>query len=202
MAQRIEPADSLDDFPTPPWAARALFEHVIPDDMANKTCWEPACGRGHMSRVLERQFGGTKSTDIHPYGYGSVHDFTLTGLMKIDGLSWLVTNPPFKLAETFAAIGIAVAQQGVALLVRTVFLESVGRYERLFSKTPPAIVAQFVERVPMVKGRLDGNASTATSYAWLVWRKGWTDGTRLIWIPPCRKALTRDGDYPDNGRLL
>ena len=31
MAQRFEAKDSLDDFPTPPWATRALLEHVIPD---------------------------------------------------------------------------------------------------------------------------------------------------------------------------
>lgn len=29
MAQRYEAADSPDDFPTPPWATRALIEHVI-----------------------------------------------------------------------------------------------------------------------------------------------------------------------------
>ena len=35
MAQRIEAADSPDDFPTPPWATRALIEHVLED----KTGW-------------------------------------------------------------------------------------------------------------------------------------------------------------------
>ena len=44
---------------------------------------------------------------------------------------------------------------GVALLVRTVFIESVGRHERLFSRFKPAFVAQFTERVAMVRGRLD-----------------------------------------------
>jgi hypothetical protein len=29
MAPRIEGRESLDDFPTPPWATRALIEHVI-----------------------------------------------------------------------------------------------------------------------------------------------------------------------------
>jgi hypothetical protein len=28
MAQRIEAADSPDDFPTPPWATRGLMEYV------------------------------------------------------------------------------------------------------------------------------------------------------------------------------
>lgn len=30
MARRVEPADSLDFFPTPPWATRAFCEHVMP----------------------------------------------------------------------------------------------------------------------------------------------------------------------------
>jgi hypothetical protein len=29
MAQRTEPKDSPDDFPTPPWATRALIEHIF-----------------------------------------------------------------------------------------------------------------------------------------------------------------------------
>ena len=29
MAQRAELKNSLDDFPTPPWATRALIEHVV-----------------------------------------------------------------------------------------------------------------------------------------------------------------------------
>ena len=29
MSQRHEDQDSLDYFPTPPWATRALFEHIL-----------------------------------------------------------------------------------------------------------------------------------------------------------------------------
>jgi hypothetical protein len=31
MASRLEPADGLDFFPTPPWATRSLMERVLPD---------------------------------------------------------------------------------------------------------------------------------------------------------------------------
>jgi len=59
MAQRSEASDSLDDFPTPPWATRALLEHVIGDrrNLKKLTCLEPACGAGHMAKVLEEYFG-------------------------------------------------------------------------------------------------------------------------------------------------
>jgi len=79
--------------------------------------------------------------------------------------------------------------------VRTSFIESVGRYRRLFKPYPPALVAQFTERVPMVKGRLDGGATTATSYCWIVWERAAQSHTSLTWIPKCRKRLERPGDY-------
>jgi hypothetical protein len=40
---------------------------------------------------------------------------------------------------------------------------------------PPTKFAQFVEPVPMVKGRLDRKATTAIGYAWLVWEKELAD---------------------------
>ena len=194
MAQRTEGKRSLDDFPTPPWATRALVEHVIDaKPLAQMTCLEPACGRGHMSVALADYFADVHSSDVFDYGFGSVSDFLKA--KPIVPYDWVITNPPFRLAEDFIERSLKIARHGVAMLARTVFIESVGRYERLFKTRPPAIVAQFTERVPMVKGRIDRKASTATGYAWIVWRKQPTKGTRLVWIPACRKALEREGDY-------
>ncbi len=197
MAQRAEAKDSRDDFPTPPWATRALIEHVIAprsDGLENLSCLEPACGAGHMDKVLREYFGETAASDIFDYGYGKVADF-LTAPYAVDSVDWVITNPPFNAAEQFVERARQVARQGVAILARTVFIESVGRYERLFKPTPPACFAQFVERVPMVKGRLDRKASTATGYAWFVWTDGEPRKPELVWIPPCRKGLERDRDY-------
>ena len=83
----------------------------------------------------------------------------------------------------------------VVVLVRTVFLESLGRYERLFNVFPPSYVAQFSERVPIVKGRLDNKATIATGYAWCVWEKGLIGEPCLKWIEPCRKNIERPDDY-------
>src|ERR1019366_5820583 len=184
MAQRIEAQDSLDDFPTPPWATRALIEHVLGGKKRVKShvCLEPACGAGHMAKVLSEYFGKVQAADIHPHGYGDVRDFLGTP-HETNSFDWVITNPPFRLGEDFTSLALKLARRGVAMLTRTVFIESVGRYDRLFSVNPPSHFAQFTERVPMVKGRLDRRASTATGYCW------------LVWIPPCRKALERDDDY-------
>jgi len=203
MAQRVEGKDSLDDFPTPPWATRALIEHVIgPDNVKDLTCWEPACGRGYMAEPLREYFRAVEATDIHDYGYAPVRNF-LKGPIATQSVDWVITNPPFKDAEEFVHRARATARCGVAMLTRTVFIESVGRYERLFSVTPPSVVAQFTERVPMVRGRIDKKASTATGYCWIVWNKA-DDGQppRIAWIPPCRKALERENDYGEPGTLI
>jgi hypothetical protein len=210
MAQRSEAVDSLDFFPTPPWATRALLEHVIPD--AHGIAWEPACGERHMADVLLERFDIVHCSDVYRYGASQeVGSFVGHGpdVAKVPGhVDWVITNPPFNLAVEFAERALAVASHGVAFLVRTAWLESVNRYERLFRDSPPEIIAPFVERVPMVKGRWDPNASTATAYAWFVWRRtdrllpgqigltSWnTGGASLVWIPPdCRRRLTHPDD--------
>lgn len=191
---RIEPRSSLDDFPTPPWATRALMKHVLVSDRFSELeVIEPACGRGYMSEALRGYFSNVYSSDIYDYGYGKVADFLHEDYaVRSD---WLITNPPFKHAEGFIQKGLALTSVGVAVLVRTVFIESVGRYNRLFSKNPPNLIAQFSERVPIVKGRLDRTVSSATGYAWLVWNKKCDFSSKVIWIPPCRSELEFDSDY-------
>lgn len=195
MAQRHEPPDSLDDFPTPPWATRALCEQLGQFwEIENQAVWEPACGRGNMVRPLDEYFERVYGSDIHDYGAGyEVEDFLFPGNAIPGAIDWIITNPPFRLAIEF----YEAAREwdvGVALLCRTVFLEGIHQYHRIFEKHPP-LVMQFVERVPMVRGRLDPKATTATAYTWFVWPQNDHGICPLQWIPPCRRRLERDGDY-------
>lgn len=145
--------------------------------------------------VLEEYFGEVRSSDIYPYGYGEVRDF-LAVPYEAGSVDWVISNPPFRLGEDFIRKALNVAGHGVAMLTRTVLIESIGRFDRLFSKTPPTKFAQFAERVPMVRGRLDKKASTATGYCWLVWEKNArSKQPQVVWVPPCRKSLEREIDY-------
>jgi hypothetical protein len=204
MASRTEALDSLDFFPTPPWATRALCELVLPaygHSLAGARVWEPACGEGHMAEALREYAAEVIASDVHDYGVGAnVGSFVGEGgdvMMSYGcGFDWIITNPPFNLAEDFFARAIIEAR-GLALLVRTTWLESKARYARIFAPTPPSVVAIFSERVPMVKGRWDPNASTATSYAWVAWLPDPRPlRTSLFWIPPGqRRNLTLAADY-------
>jgi hypothetical protein len=196
MARRREPPTALDYFPTPPWATRALFRYALPEVGADPIArvWEPACGEGHMAAVIEEFVTGpVAASDVFDYGFG---------LAPLDFLhdppaacpTWIITNPPFNLACEFTLRALDLATEGVAMLARTQWCEGTARYRALFRDRPPALYAPFVERVPMVKGRWDPEASTATSYAWFVWRQGAPAGARVYWIPPCRRALTQASD--------
>ena len=193
MQQRSEPHDSLDDFPTPPWATRALCERL--GDLSGLTCREPAANRGHMVRPLSEHFARVIASDIHDYGAGfPVKDFLF--LSGTDLVDWTITNPPFRLAEEFIRHAITTSRKGVAVIVRSAFLEGQGRYAALFSKHRPRLILQFAERVVMHKGRLAPEGSTATAYCWIVFAPIPAPFTEFDWIAPCRARLERPGDYP------
>lgn len=228
MARRVEPDDSLDDFPTPPWGTRALIEHVLKPRFLvfrHFIAWDPACNRGYMVRPLQETFGLVHATDVHDYrGHPGGHvqqevldflpvlDFHPAAMFAIERpVHWIISNPPFIVAEQFIKYGYELASCGTAMLVRTSFLESEGRYTRLFKDSPPTIIAQFVERLPMVEGRCHKKKinpktgeiepiTTATSYAWLVWVRG-RRPEPFQWIPPCRAKLERDTDYLEAPRV-
>ena len=93
--QRIEPKDSADNFPTPPWATRALIERYFNDldSLKDLSCLEPACGAGHMSKVLGEFFGEVHSYDAYDYGYGGVRDF-LTYPYQTCARNWRAWSHP------------------------------------------------------------------------------------------------------------
>lgn len=211
MQRRVEAHDSLDDFPTPPWATRALCEFLRdgppsqPLDLMS--CREPAANRGHMVRPLSEYFHTVEASDVHDYGAGfPIRDYLFP--QPIEPVDWTITNPPFRLAAQFIERAGATSREGVAMIVRSAFLEGQDRCQRLFAVAPPAYVLQLSERCGMFKGRLmrlgtkyldaqgvERSAATATAYCWIIWMPRVTD-TRLRWIAPCRERLERAGDYP------
>jgi len=199
--------DDLDFFPTPPWATRAFLEKLereVDASIPNRTAWEPACGQGHMAIPLAERFRTVSASDImqHVWTPGTQATFKSYGSWppgpSIDFLDmrmspapdWIITNPPFNLAADFAVACRSRASIGFALLVRSVWAESIGRYDAIFREMPPTHIWQFAERVPMAKGRWIPAGSTATAYSWFVWDvRKIGSGTEFGWIPPGQRAL-------------
>lgn len=201
--RRVEPKDSRDYAPTPPWATRVLATIVFPQigvDLSKCTAHEPACGEGHIAEVLREFTDCVTASDLHEYGYGVPGVDYLEGqpIAEVGTADWVITNPPFNKAEEFTLKAIALAEQGVAMFVRWQWIEGVGRYERLFNAFPPTMVCPFAERVPLHMGRWEPEGDTMTAYCWVVWHMPLSSAkasTRLFWIPPGqRKALTQVDD--------
>lgn len=207
---RVEPAESLDFFPTPPWATRALIERVFVhlerrNHCQFQVCWEPACGEGHMAEPLKEYFREVVASDVKDYCYGdhTVDFLQCEQLARKYDADWIITNPPFgDKMDQFILKALKLAGTGVAMLVRLQCLETVGRYEKIFRDTPPTLISFFVERVPMHKGRWEPDGDTMTAYIWLTWIKG-AKPQAPFWIPPgCREALTKPGDAARFGAVV
>lgn len=218
MQQRAEANDSLDDFPTPPWATRAICNFIarrLTDrPLSELSAREPCANRGHMVRPLQEYFSRVIASDVHDYGLGvPIADFLFP--IPLAEVDWTIINPPFRLAEEFIVRSLDTSKKGVAVVCRSGFLEGEKRFERLFNIRPPSYVLQFCERVVMLKGRLvrsgdhdpspenpNRKASTASSCSALIWAKDMAATKQWDWIEPCRNEFEVDGDYPSDPRGL
>lgn len=220
MQRRIEAPTSLDYFPTQPWAVRAICRFLqteLREDLSNRTCWEPACGEGHMVKPLREYFQGVRASDVIAYpGFDhEVLDFIEYAVWaKRDTVDWIITNPPFREAARFIKRAQRLAKRGVVMFVRGAFTEGSERYEELFRPDiAPSYVVSFAERVVLLRNRLIQSnrpdpfnfhpttyeptcADSATAYSLVIWLPGQHD-TRHRWIPKSRVELERPGDYPE-----
>ena len=191
-AKRSVAKDGLDDYPTTPWATRALLEYLtetIGLDLSGKAVWEPAANRGFMVDVLEQVFKKVYASDVHDYGHG----FKVADFLRVNTgpkCDWMITNPPFNRADKFALKALDLGIRNFALLCRVQWLEGIGRYDNLFSYRPPAKVVVFTERMATYPGRVVLDASSATAYAWFIWNRKSTRqnvSTVVDWLPPGSK---------------
>lgn len=102
----------LDYYPTPQDVTHALMRFL---DLSPRTIWEPACGNGAMSDVLE-QYGHTViSSDIRHTGYGEGGVDFLSASRKCDAV---ITNPPFNISENFIRHALANAKT-IAMVLKS-----------------------------------------------------------------------------------
>ena len=160
-------AEPNDYYATPPKAVELLLEQ----ESFSKNIWEPACGEGHISKVLEQKGYTVYSTDLIDRGYGEGERdfFSETGIFQGD----IITNPPYKCAKEFVEKALTMVPPGnrVAMFLKLTFLEGQARRE-LFKNTPPQVI--YVSSARLQCGK-NGNfaGQSAVAYAWFVWRRGY-----------------------------
>lgn len=188
--KRFADLDGPDFFPTPEWATQALIDN----EKFEGDIWEPACGDGSMSRVLEATGQKVISTDLYDRGYGDAGVNFLDPDRVVDNI---VTNPPYNAAEGFVQSGLKASRKKFALLLRLAFLEGGNRYRTIFSKTPPARIWVFSERITFYPAGAVQKGTGTTAYAWFVWDKDAPRQTEMRWFKPGYKA-----SYSENPRLF
>lgn len=154
----------------------------------HENIWEPACGMGHLSKVLEDLGHNVLSTDLIDRGYGIVNDDTdfLNGKYythtKFDGD--ILTNPPYKYAKEFVETALDKIEHGnyVVMFLKIQFLEGQGRRD-LFDKHPPKYVyVNSARQACYINGDMSKKMSSATCYCWFVWEKGFEGEPVIRWI--------------------
>lgn len=150
----------LDYYPTPKECTIALMEFL---KLSQQVIWEPACGDGHISMVLEKYGHTVVSTDIRNTGYGEGGVDYLTSNNKT--CDAIITNPPFSLADKFIKKAIN-SVDTVALLLKAHYWNAKSRYE-LFNSRSPAYVLPLTWRP-----KFHGIGSPTMDFMWTVWLSG------------------------------
>lgn len=146
---------------------------------------EPACGEGHISKLIEDP--SVVSTDLvyRGYGKGGV-DFLETDWSDYV-FPTIITNPPFNLFQEFVEKALMMATKKVIMFGKLQALEGQKRATFL-EKTPLKTVYVFKKRQqPMRNGKsndeITGKKMSSTmAFAWFIWEIGYTGDPIIKWI--------------------
>lgn len=148
-----------DFYPTPPEVTTALLE--ILDIPSEEKIWEPACGENHMVNVMRKAGYEVIATDIQ-----TGTDF-LTA--ECPECNWIITNPPFSIADKFIERCIE-HKKNFALLLKSQYWHAKKRLE-LFDKYSPSWIFPLTWR-PDFLFKTRGGGSPLMDVMWVVWEKG------------------------------
>jgi hypothetical protein len=180
---RVHPMRAAYEFyPTPPEATRALLSV----EQFDGSIWEPACGRGALSMVLEAAGHQVVSTDLiqRDYGAGGI-DFLRETEPRA---KHIVTNPPYGrgLGDAFVrhALELTSKTSGtVAMLLNLASLCHPSRHA-LWIENPPAAIYGLDELVCWPEGDPSQarRVTTLHRYCWVVWKPGHVGRPTFWWL--------------------
>lgn len=109
-----------DFYPTP----REATEALLSVEEFSDNIWEPASGKGHISKVLKTAGHKVFSTDLmaETYGFGLEYDFLSfhvpTQAIDDRGVVFdIVTNPPYSKLRRFVEHAVTICEGKVAMLL-------------------------------------------------------------------------------------
>lgn len=180
----MEEREKNDYYATEPKAVELLLEQ----EKFSPYIWEPACGEGHISKVLKNYGYKVYSTDLIKREYNDMEtrdffSFTKEEIKKTIPRD-IITNPPYKIAKNFVEHALDISMDGtkIAMFLKLTFLESKSRKE-LFKKYPFKTLYVSSSRLSCGKnGNFNTHSKNAVAYGWFVWKKGFYGDPIIKWI--------------------
>jgi len=146
----------FDRYETPEWVTKCLLPH-IPKRVTE--VWEPACGSGKMSRVLQSAGYHVYGTDIE-----TGQNFLTKESEVIYTADAIITNPPYADALAFIDMALSITDF-VAMLLRTDYDHASSR-ARLFTKGRFAKKLVLTKRIKWFE---DSKGQPSFNHAWFIW---------------------------------
>ena len=170
-----------DLYPTPPEVTVALMRFLkLP---RSTLIWEPACGQGDMVEVLRDCGMLAYGTDIR-----SGQDFleTYAPHYMDKSIDWIITNPPFSLADEFIRHAAEIGKP-FAMLLKAQYWHAAKRAQ-LFREIPPSYVLPLTWRPDFLFKERGGKkgASPLMDVMWCVWLTPQMQGVQTVFKPLMR----------------
>lgn len=165
--------NEYDAYSTPKHVTEAIAQQIVWGKDA--TVLEPCAGEGAIADVLCRYpHQSVGCMDINPdCRMGNGLDFlTYEDDERVD---FIITNPPFSLAQEFIEKSLELANC-VVMLLRLNFLASSKRKE-FWEKHPPTAIHVLTKRPSFT-----GKGSDATDYGWFVWDTTGRQKKGIYWL--------------------
>lgn len=171
-------------FGTPALATKKLIDF----EGFKGNVWEPACGKGEISKVFIDKGFEVHSSDLLDLGFGmtGVDFLNSNSLFSVahERYDNIVTNPPRESAAEFVKMAKEFSNYKIAMLLKTTFLETVSRQELFRDPVfPLKKIYQFVRRLVFEGVSNDKKWKGGMgSFAWFVWERGYKGNPEIDWL--------------------
>lgn len=148
-----------DYYPTPTDVTFAILQQEVLDGVV----YEPACGNGAISLIMEAYGYQVVSSDIEPVGYGTKRNFFEYTNEEIRSIDTIITNPPFYLSVEFIEHAAKLRPSKLVLLLKSTYWHA-ARRKPLWDRLRPNRIYPLLWRPDFL-----GLKRPTMEVAWNVW---------------------------------
>lgn len=183
MTERI----AHDFYPTPEGLTRGMLGKMAPY-LPRKSILECCDGSGAISDILKAlpSTPTVQTNELYPQE-GRSYDYQLDATDPaswelFDPMDWVITNPPFSLAEKILPLAFEHSSKGVIMLLRLSYLEPCERRADWLKKNTDSL-QMLIPVNPRPQYRKDTRGTSSVTDAWFVFNKNFTWSGRGLYSP-------------------